>query len=98
MAKLKIVPPKHYEILNQYLGSSVQGGVVLVPEEVIGSEHFPKERADALRRMDGADINYAFGGEPDVLVDIVLSNDSYALSELFADTEEGGENHGEDEC
>lgn len=93
MAKVKIVPKAHYDILKQYLGTSPQGGVILVPESVLTAEDFSQKKAELLRQLDGTEIDYNFGGEPDVVVDIILSNDCYALSQLFEE-EEGDEDNG----
>ena len=83
MAKLIIIPEEDYNVVKKYLPSSgFPDSVVLVPETVIKGLDFPVETASKLRELDGQPIDYDFGGEADLFVDIITDKDHYALASL----------------
>ena len=70
MAILKIVPEEVYQVLMEYLSDS---DVVLLPESVLTD--FSPEIQRKFRRMDQeGQIDYDFGGDPDVYVDVIRSD------------------------
>ena len=80
MAILKIVPEEVYQVLMEYLSDS---DVVLLPESVLAE--FSPEIQRKFRRMDQeGQIDYDFGGDPDVFVDVIRSDWCYAYRELVA--------------
>lgn len=85
MAQLFIIPAEDYEVLQKYQMTARGESVILVPEPVIDSPGFPKEMAAKLRELDGEAVDYDFGGEPDVYVDIVTDRYHYALETLAPD-------------
>lgn len=85
MAKVCIVPPEHWSILKQYVGADAEG-VVLIPEEVIPELH--EKHQAVVRDYDGRIVEYGFGGSCDVQVDVILTSDSYAATDLFGDVED----------
>ena len=73
MAILKIVPEEVYQVLMEYLSDS---DVVLLPESVLAG--FSPEIQRKFRRMDQeGQIDYDFGGDPDVYVDVIRSDWCY---------------------
>lgn len=83
MAKLIIIPEEDYNVVKKYLPSSgFPDSVVLVHETVIKGSDFPAETAAKLRELDGQPIDYDFGGEADLFVDIITDKDHYALASL----------------
>lgn len=73
MAILKIVPEEVYQVLMEYLSDS---DVVLLPESVLAE--FSPEIQRKFRRMDQeGQIDYDFGGDPDVYVDVIRSDWCY---------------------
>lgn len=80
MAILKIVPEEVYQVLMEYLSDS---DVVLLPESVLAG--FSPEIQRKFRRMDQeGQIDYDFGGDPDVYVDVIRSDWCYAYRTLNA--------------
>lgn len=73
--QLKIVPQEDWEVLKKYLDAD---GVVLVPENNLAGVQ--KLYFHGLK--SNTDVDYDFGGEPNVWVDIAPHVDSYAISEL----------------
>lgn len=94
MAKLVIIPEEDYDVVKKYLPSSgFPDSVVLVPETVIEGSDFPAETAAKLRELDGQPIDYDFGGEADLFVDVITDKDHYALASLgLATADEESEN------
>lgn len=94
MAKLVIIPEEDYNVVKKYLPSSgFPDSVVLVPETVIEGSDFPAETAAKLRELDGQPIDYDFGGEADLFVDVITDKDHYALASLgLATADEESEN------
>ena len=91
MATLKIVPVEHWAILKEYFVSE-DSGVVLVPEEVLSQ--MPEDQAAKLRVLadtGNGSVDYDFGDDADLLVDIALHADAYALRRLL-----GAEDPGDD--
>ncbi len=82
MATLRIVPKEHWEILREYLYDDDGGALVLVPEHNL--EKFPEKSAAILREHDGDFIEYNFGGEPDVVLDVIEHPESYAGEAIMA--------------
>ena len=80
MAILKIVPEEVYRVLMEYLSDS---DVVLLPESVLAD--FSPETQRKFRRMDQeGQIDYDFGGDPDVYVDVIRNDWCYAYRTLTA--------------
>lgn len=67
MAKIRVIPKNHWNIIRSYLYDG-NGALILIPEETISQ--YPAKEADLLRKADEQDINYDFGGEADHWVDI----------------------------
>ena len=87
MAILKIVPEEVYQVLMEYLSDS---GVVLLPESVLTD--FSPEIQRKFRRMDQeGQIDYDFGGDPDVYVDVIRSDWCYAYRTLTAAEDDASE-------
>ena len=82
MATLKIVPKKDWEILREYLYADNGGAVVLVPESSL--KKFPESSVQKLQDHDGDFLDYAFGGEPDIVLDIVTDPQSYVGEAVLA--------------
>lgn len=82
MATLKIVPKEHWEILREYLCDDDGGAPVLVPEDNL--KVFSEKNATILREHNGKFIEYDFGGEPDIILDIIRTPDSYAGRTVMA--------------
>lgn len=84
MAKIMIVPTKDYEILKKYL----QPSIVIIPEPALASFP-PKAQAKARELVGCGDVDYDFGGEPDISMDVILNEGSYTYTELLGS--EGGD-------
>ena len=87
MAQLKIVPKEDWSILDKYLHRSTD--VVLVPEEALLNGSL----GSMTSKMEGY-VDYSFGGDPDIRVDILDEFPSFQASELglggFDDEEDDG--------
>lgn len=94
MAQFFVVPKEDYKVLRKYLFGNCGMSAILVSEDVLESPEFPKDTADKLRAMDGMEVNYNFGGEPDIYLDVITSKDHYSLSSLVPDAAY----EDEDEC
>lgn len=66
MAKLKIVPQDDYKILKKYLDAE---GIILVSADIL-EEMEPKVQ-EKIRKKEGREITYNFGGRPDICVDFL---------------------------
>ena len=87
MAILKIVPEEVYQVLMEYLSDS---DVVLLPESVLAE--FSPEIQRKFRRMDQeGQIDYDFGGDPDVYVDVIRSDWCNAYRTLTAAEDDASE-------
>lgn len=87
MAILKIVPDKDYQVLMEYLSDS---DVVLLPESVLAG--FSPEIQRKFHRMDQeGQVDYDFGGDPDVYVDVIRSDCYYAYKTLAEAEDDGSE-------
>ena len=75
MAKIMIVPASDYEVFKKYLFPSV----VLIPEHFLNT--ISPEAKNKVQELE--DVHYDFGGEPDINMDIVLCEDSYAYNKLI---------------
>lgn len=80
MAKIMIVPTADYKILRKYLHPSV----VLIPESTLNTIS-PQVQAKARTLEQCEDVPYDFGDEPDIRMDVILCEESYACSELLLD-------------
>ena len=85
MAQLFIIPEEDYKVLKKYIPNCSGSSLVFVPEPVINDPDFPKEMAKKLRKLDGKAVDYDYGGEPDVYLDVITSKEHYALSSLVQD-------------
>ena len=87
MAILKIVPEEDYKVLMEYLS---EPSVVLLPESVLAK--FSPDVQRKFRRMEQeGQVDYDFGGEPDVYVDVIRSDCCYAYKTLTAAEDDGSE-------
>lgn len=82
MATLKIVPKEHWGILREYLCDDDGGALIWVPED--GLKEFSGKNAAILRKHDGEPVEYDFGGEPDIILDIIRTPESYAGKAIMA--------------
>ncbi len=71
-AYVKIVPEKEWEIIKSYLGEE---GTVLIPEQVFNQ--LTDEQKEKITDMNNKLVNYNFGGEADIWLDVVRSPDAY---------------------
>ena len=85
MAQLFIIPEEDYEVLKKYMLNCSGSSLVFVPEPVINDPDFPEEMAKKLRELDGEVVDYDYGGEPDIYLDVITSPKHYALSSLIPD-------------
>lgn len=81
MATVKIVPKEHWEILREYIGADDEGAVLLVPEGNLSK--FSAVDEQTIREQDGKDIEYDFGGEPDVVIDVLNDPGNYCVDILL---------------
>ena len=86
MAQLFIVPEEEYKIISKYLVD--MDGSVLVPESFLNDPCFHADAAEKVRHRNGKEIDYDFGGEPDISVDIVTSKDHFALDSIIYDQDD----------
>lgn len=91
MAQLFIVPKEDYAVIRKYLFDSDSMSVILVPEDTLEKPDFPKATAKRLRELDCMEVNYDFGGEPDIFLDVITTKDHYALASLVPDPAYGEE-------
>ena len=85
MVTLKIVPREDYEVLMRYLN---EDGVVLLSEAVL--ETFTSEVQGRFQELADEALDYSFGGEPDLYVDVIRSNCGYTYQTLIGLGEEDG--------
>lgn len=86
MAKLVIVPQEDYKVVSKYIGKS-DSGLILLPQDVLDT--LSSEDQAALRTLAQKDyVNYDFGGEPSVVIDVITERESYACVDLLGSTEE----------
>lgn len=78
-ALVRIIPQTDWMILKEYLTETE--GCVLIPESVV--EKLPKEQQEQLQAVDHCLVEYGYGGEADVWVDMVQFPDAYFLKEFF---------------
>lgn len=84
MAILKIVPEEDYKVLMEYLS---EPSVVLLPESVLAK--FSPDVQRKFRRMEqDGQVDYDFGGDPEVYVDVIRSDWGYAYKTLAAAKED----------
>ena len=88
MAILKIVPEEVYQVLMEYLSDS---NVVLLPEAVL-MEFSPNLQRKFRQMEQEGQVDYDFGGDPDVCVDVIRSDWGYAYKTLAAAEDGGSEN------
>lgn len=67
MACIRIVPEEHWKIINEYIEGL--GALVLVPENQL--EKLPKEQQEMIRDADSHGIDYNFGGDAEVWIDVL---------------------------
>ena len=83
MVTVKIVPKEDYAVLMRYLD---EDGVVLLSEAVL--ETFIPEVQERFREIEDTPIDYSFGGEPDIYVDVIRGEHGYAYQMLAGDEED----------
>ena len=86
MVTLKIVPREDYEVLMRYLD---EDGVVLLSEVVL--ETFTPDVQEKFQELADEGLDYNFGGEPDMYVDVIRSNCGYTYQTLIGLDEEDGD-------
>ena len=87
MARITIVPEQDWNVLRKYLGET---GVVLIPEHAMNT--MSEKKQEKLKELDGKYVDdYGFGGEPDVMVDIVLTEDAYFIGEIIGEEDDDDE-------
>lgn len=79
MATLKIVPKEHWEIVREYIFDD--NAVILVPQENLND--FPEEKAKMLLEGNEECIDYDFGSEPDIVVDVLSSPNSFCANTVL---------------
>ena len=93
MVKTKIVPKEDMTILRKYLSGE---SIVLIDEAMLSE--LTEEQAAYVRKNDGRYANYGFGGEADMLVDLVQSSDHCFMNFLFPEEDEEEEDSEENNC
>ena len=78
MAQLKIVPKEDWDVLDTYFHRGAD--VVFVPEEALLNGSLGSI-ASKVRDLEGY-VDYNFGGDPDIRVDILDEFPSFQASEL----------------
>ena len=78
-AIIKIVPQKDWEVLKKYLNKDE--GCVLIPEAVL--HELPEEGREKLMGASGHTIEYDYGGDADVWLDLIVSPEAYFLREFL---------------
>lgn len=73
MGRVRLPSEKEWEILMEYL----QDSVILV------SPQFAEKLGDKSQELDGLCLPYDFGGEPDIVVDVVTNEQHYAAREIL---------------
>ncbi len=74
-AIVRIIPDSDLEVLQRYIDAE---GVLLIRES-IADKHFQQEKAD----LEGLElIEYSFGGEADVWMDVVTTDQHYAMDAI----------------
>lgn len=91
---LRLVPQKDWEILEKYLSGNE--GCVLIPETLV--ESLPQKQQERLQKSDCGLVDYDYGGEADVWVDMVQSPDAYFLKDFFGNNEPDYELDCDEEC
>lgn len=79
-AYVKIVPAKDWNNIKEYFDGNE--GCILVPEDVL--KELSREEQDQIREMDQELMEYDFGGEADIFLDIAQSTQSYCLQSVLA--------------
>ncbi len=87
MTILNIVPEEDYKVLMEYLS---EPGVVLLPESVLAEFSPDIQRKFRQMEQDGQ-VDYDFGGDPEVYVDVIRSDWGYAYKTLTAAEEDDSE-------
>lgn len=74
MAQLRIIPREEFDQLAKLLGATggPLKGCVLMPDDL----------AKELEIVEG-EYDYDFGGDPDVMVDLVFNEDHYFIGKLL---------------
>lgn len=75
-ANVRIVPKKHWNILQEYLCNDADG-IVLIPMELVNTLNIKEDITD------GTTVSYDFGGEADVWLDIVTDKSHLFLNEIL---------------
>ena len=78
MVQLKIVPKEDWKVLSKYIRKNTD--VVLVPAEALLDGALGSV-ASKIRSLEGC-VDYNFGGEPDIRIDILDEFPSFQASEL----------------
>lgn len=89
MSTVRFVSPEHVDILRDYLGADSAGAVVLIYPEA-------QEKVTSLGIEDGDDVDYDFGGESDLMVDVVSAPTHYFIGEMDPNANEPDDDTDED--
>lgn len=73
---IKIVPTELWEKMSEYLSEDA----ILVPEPTL--QEMTKKNQDLILNNVGKSVDYDFGGEPDIRVDIVDNDMHYVFDAL----------------
>lgn len=87
MTVFRIVPSEDYKVLIEYLSDP---GVVLLPESVL-AEFTPDIQRKFRQMNENVEVDYDFGGEPDVYVDIISGDHCYAYKTLVGEEDDDSE-------
>ncbi|MFR4988932.1 hypothetical protein [Anaerotruncus colihominis] len=93
-ALVRMVPREDWEVLKKYLTDTE--GCVLLSESVL--EGLPKEQREQLQTVDNCLVEYDYGGDADIWVDMVQSPDAYFLKDFFGNNEPDYEVDCDEEC
>lgn len=79
MVKFAIISDEEYAVLSKYTDAA---GAVLLPAHILKT-FSPDVQAQFQALHEEGVVDYDFGGDPDVVLDVILSAGSYAYNELL---------------
>ena len=79
MAKVRVIPEKDWEVLEKYICRGEEA-YVFVPEKNLAV--LSEDQAEKISRLDRREIDYDFGGEADIWID-VADGDNFCMRELL---------------
>jgi hypothetical protein len=98
LAKIKIVPKEEWKIVKKYISGGEYGsGVVLIPESVL-EEITERKTVSIIKDLNDEEyMDYEFGGDADVWVDVVLSKKHLFVKDIESKIEEEKEDDDDDD-